>query len=492
MDRMDNIDDPEYGNIQLEEQEPLLSNQNSNINIDSVIKTSVDNFVKEIINNSIPSNSNSITQMSYEDIETGLANTEYNDVNPFISWEYDNNIPNDDDIETDNMELSDESKYLDDNESEIFHFDKSKINIINNPLLIQNYKKYEPITSSPINNKIHYNRPSLSSSIIKRRKAIFKSLISKSDFSIECPECNINFNSETSFNDHYILRHQNKTYSISSIINNQNNYTCNFCGTNFFDGDDLDDHLEECVSRIDNIQTNNNGRYICPICNNKYMTTHLLGEHFTLTHNNYNELTELDKKNKRGGFPGFDILKTIKMIKYLTIEDTKNIINTNTECHICYHNYSYPQKKIEYNDAEYNEYNSDSELYYKSELNKNNLERQIKLDNLIKRNGCNRKFIKIKRTPNFKELINYHNKINQKTILPCVLICCNTNICKECLKTHITTKNKVICPFCTKDFENDNNSYIKIIDHDNISNSSWKNWWKNHIDILTPNLDCYL
>lgn len=72
------------------------------------------------------------------------------------------------------------------------------------------------------------------------------------------------------------------------------------------------------------IQNDPNGKYECPICQQKFSNSFILGEHFLNDHNDYNVLCSLDTNKIRNGFPGFDILQRINMI-----DDQNNIIKKN-------------------------------------------------------------------------------------------------------------------------------------------------------------------
>ena len=417
-------------------------NYNNNANN----KTEDDDYIENSFEEQQPLLYNCISPINYTLIQNPIiiTNNTIQDINPFMDWEYDNNnIPNDNDIETDDLD------------------EKKTMELPDNEKKVNKYKQFV--------NRKRLQRPT------RRISSRYTNPLLNNN--IYCPECNIPLDSESSLSDHYIHIHHMNIF--------QNNYTCQRCGEQFLDGDDLDDHLGECME-IDNIPINPNGQYECPICKNKYSTAHFLGEHFIISHNNYSELTTLDKKHNVG-FPGFDILKQVGMIKYLNNNEIKNIINSNTECNICYNKYQYTQKKVIYNDNSCNGYNSDSELYYKP-LDKKTLEKQNKLYDLVKKDNCNRTFIKIKRKTNFKELIDFENKLKQKNTIPCVLVCCNIDICKECLQEHTTTKNKIICPYCNKNYEDNDLDYIKVIENGDQTNNSWKRWWVDKLNILHGNL----
>jgi len=79
------------------------------------------------------------------------------------------------------------------------------------------------------------------------------------------------------------------------------------------DGEDGEDE-ELGANGVDNIPVVPNGKHQCPVCKNKYATQYYLGEHFIISHNNYETQLILDKKKQPGGFPGFNVLRYIKMI----------------------------------------------------------------------------------------------------------------------------------------------------------------------------------
>lgn len=91
---------------------------------------------------------------------------------------------------------------------------------------------------------------------------------------------------------------------------------------------------------IDNIPTNIYGKYECPICVNKYTSEGLLGAHFTITHNSYDRMLELDNDVQKIGFPGIDILSIIGMVKELSFHELDKCISDKEECLICGETYN--------------------------------------------------------------------------------------------------------------------------------------------------------
>lgn len=139
----------------------------------------------------------------------------------------------------------------------------------------------------------------------------------------DCNQCKIIFKNESDYNEHN-LKHDNQ---------NENDICmCKKCGLIFNNDELFYIHRDKCLENViddDNIPMDINGKYKCPSCDNKYSNTFLLGEHFILSHDNYNVLCSLDEKN-HNGFPGFDLLIKINMIKYL---NKKKFINK--LCGIC-------------------------------------------------------------------------------------------------------------------------------------------------------------
>lgn len=140
----------------------------------------------------------------------------------------------------------------------------------------------------------------------------------------------------------------NKTFSptiISSVVNvtpimppittiSFDPCICNRCG-NIYNNDS--EYLKhECKKNVNKsntfIPTVSTGKYNCPLCDNKYSSQYILGEHFLRDHNDYEQINLLDDK-KSEGFPGFKLLKHIGMVKKYYIKENNEICDT--ICDIC-------------------------------------------------------------------------------------------------------------------------------------------------------------
>lgn len=142
-----------------------------------------------------------------------------------------------------------------------------------------------------------------------------------------CQECKRVFKSALSYASHIELH-------------NNEQCICRKCGIVFQTNFLYLTHL--CTnekSDTDTIPTTETGTQTCPVCNKKYADVFLLGEHFSLTHNNYDILCSLDS-TIHNGFPGFDILCKIEMINKLDRRTHKQLVKKKDECYICRHNFS--------------------------------------------------------------------------------------------------------------------------------------------------------
>lgn len=141
-----------------------------------------------------------------------------------------------------------------------------------------------------------------------------------------CNKCYAAFALQYQLNEHMII-HEN------DIANNV--CICNRCRQVFNSDEDYLAHNRNCIGNTNNAQipTDENGEYPCPACNNRYANQFYLGEHFIESHNDYTELTELDKRAIATGFPGLELLEKIGMIRYVRLEE-----ETDT-CKICYFDY---------------------------------------------------------------------------------------------------------------------------------------------------------
>lgn len=283
-----------------------------------------------------------------------------------------------------------------------------------------------------------------------------------------CPSCVLSFNTEVSFNDHFLATH------MSQNINEDNNEcVCDNCGQAFDDSDDLDDHVEEC-GIIDNIPVNLLGVYSCPACDNKYVTAGMLGEHFIITHNNYSDMSILDTKKKEGGFPGFDMLNLINMI-YSGPIITEQTILKNDVCYICRYDYKEKQEPLlPSRPIKMTRRSSDSSLapYKKNHVDGNTYEhiynKKPQPDLII----------------NDHQLITEINKVRESEVIPCMMMCCDRSICKQCIKRHIMSTNKIRCPFCDHDHESDGDYVTVIEENEEYNTRSWDMWWENNMQLL--------
>ena len=147
---------------------------------------------------------------------------------------------------------------------------------------------------------------------------------------VSCIKCHKTFEFQYQLDDHKSV-HENQ------IENNV--CMCNKCGGIFESDTDFLAHKSNC-SQVNNnsVPMDEEGKYICPICNKKYSNTFILGEHFINSHNDYNELCILDEKSEGPlGFPGFELLQMIGMIEiYIESLETEDKL-----CKICYHYFDF-------------------------------------------------------------------------------------------------------------------------------------------------------
>lgn len=228
-----------------------------------------------------------------------------------------------------------------------------------------------------------------------------------------CNYCNVIFIEEDNYQQH-IMIHSNQNENKICV--------CKNCNQIFEDDINYSDHIPFCLNNeyINNdIPSDPYGKYICPSCGNKYSNSYLLGEHFIINHNDYDILTTLDTYDHKG-FPGFDILENIGMIKFIK----KIHINIpKKKCKICFFNFTN------------NNYNHDEII----DDNRNPL--------LLK--CC-------------KKLICYDCLMNH-------IIFTNSIICPFCLKDHTRIDLTYI---------------IYIEPSYDINKEKWVDWWDNHIDIF--------
>lgn len=173
------------------------------------------------------------------------------------------------------------------------------------------------------------------------------------------------------------------------------------------------------------VQENVGTGYECMICNMRYNTHIALSNHIYNDHNNYNDLLALDNKPVSDAFPGFDIMIHINMIRY--VDQRIGMKKKIDRCCLCYE---------QYND--------------------------------FKRANCTMD-ISNQRTTSIKkkvfrcdQMIGTHSKYYDelKKIVPIEMKCCRANMCTECMKSHINSKQDLVCPFCNQNHTQYNKRFI--------------------------------
>jgi hypothetical protein len=249
---------------------------------------------------------------------------------------------------------------------------------------------------------------------------------------------------------------------------------------------DSDYHRHICLQssqlpQQDVMPVDPNGQYECPICKNKYASSNILGEHFITTHNDYSQLGSLDENVQSVGFPGFDILEELYMIRSIGDDDIDSIINQNENCSICCYNFRRPTKCYTPPvDGGNDSYNSDSELLENTEINPT--EHQV-----LKRSKSY-PMLKSKSIPQRRitdmQLIEKINKIRQRSIIPVMMLCCDFYICIDCLRSTLETANNLICPFCRHDHCKVGMNAFTIIEFEFCNPKFWIPWWERHMAIF--------
>jgi hypothetical protein len=175
---------------------------------------------------------------------------------------------------------------------------------------------------------------------------------------------------------------------------------------------DMNQFLTSLVENIDatiSMQIDRTNQYQCPVCSRGFRTQLNLGAHFLSRHNDYAELSSLDKR-QNDGFPGFEVLQKIKMMRFI-IEG--EVIESNT-CVLCCFEYDHCIRGL-----------TDCDL-------------MKPLNDKFKHYNDDMKLI-------------YMTKIEKSYKYPLELLCCNNHICSECLKKHINESfGDPKCPFCRK------------------------------------------
>jgi hypothetical protein len=184
----------------------------------------------------------------------------------------------------------------------------------------------------------------------------------------------------------------------------------------------------------------------------------MLGEHFSISHNNYEDFSVLDNNMKQNtSFPSFEVLEHIDMINTYNVKFNKG----QDRCSICLHIF---KDKEEHYDINNNIKYDDIEYYSDTECDYRNYDYHILKDD---------------------NLIECYNRCSDIIRLPIQMSCCNQLICPECLELHVSITNSLTCPFCKKDHTKHNEDYIIIVEPiDDIDNSKWFSWWVQHLDIF--------
>jgi hypothetical protein len=225
-------------------------------------------------------------------------------------------------------------------------------------------------------------------------------------------------------------------------------------------------HVDEILEAV-------NGQHSCPICNKRYSTANILGEHFMLSHGNFDDLAVLDTKIKRTGFPGFDILIYIGMIEDMSSKEIWYNVLFESQCPICLTQYRFKdtEPKNLFQSEEYG-YTSDSEVIYR---------RQEQINNMY---PTKNKQIYIRAIKD-EQLSKIIDKFKDLCVLPHKMTCCSRIICQECLQNHLSITDTLICPFCKKDHTRTDLKYIEFYDIvDKIDMKKWVEWRTDHLDIF--------
>ncbi len=267
----------------------------------------------------------------------------------------------------------------------------------------------------------------------------------KSDFnemlelvgSFVCDTCNQKFYTSMELLDHIEIHINEDNFNITqNVVHYQNNEIIDYIDDfgddlddvnhNYdeeeeeedYDDDDDDDNTEE---DNDNDNEEIDYAYRCPVCENGYANQITLGNHFMLRHNNFTERTILDQK-KSDGFPGFEVLNKIGMIRFIRENEKKN----DPICVICCNHY-------------------DNCMQSKTD------------DVTINKKTRNKKY------RNFiddTKLLYLYN-IDQTIRHPVELLCCKAKFCSTCLRDHINSRfGDPECPFCKKNHVDEDKRFI--------------------------------
>lgn len=277
----------------------------------------------------------------------------------------------------------------------------------------------------------------------------------------KCYTCKVTFNTVADLNKHFVDVH-----NCQSDSDNEEDAICRCikCGGIFVNDNVFNAHT--CSGNgynEDNIPTDSDGEFACPMCTNIYSNEAFLGEHFITAHNNYEECCVLDDR-KHKGFPGFDLLEIIGMI------DTFHpsfISSCPESCSICFNQYEILDKEKVDN---FWLINSDTEDYIRNN-DLFNIERGYYSDG--------------DKVPIYEpELLNICEVLEPLAKIPLKLNCCNQYVCYECMYESLYTTNSVVCLFCKTDHTQESDYIVEIEESDEINKDSWISWWRKHLDIF--------
>ncbi|AYV81882.1 MAG: procyclic acidic repetitive protein PARP [Harvfovirus sp.] len=214
---------------------------------------------------------------------------------------------------------------------------------------------------------------------------------------------------------------------------------------------------EDAAAEIDDIQTNSRGRHCCVICRKKYLSAHLLGAHFMITHGKYDRMLELDDNIQKIGFPGFDILEHIGMISRnpsrAVVLEGKGAV-----CKICQEKYVRVSKKESVVELDYD---SDTEVMYQKKIP--SVKTKVKVqDDLILSFRTDLAGFNIMDFVKYPELVDVIKKYEALVRIPIIMSCCEEHLCTECLENTLANSALLSCPFCYVDHTKYDQDYIKI------------------------------
>ena len=268
-------------------------------------------------------------------------------VESFSNYEEDNNSDNDnnseednnvDQIEKDNNDQIEEDNNVDQIEKNNNNIEENSEEDIKNAIISKSNEALDLLIEKVLTKQINELMAS-------RNKSIEESKIS---------DDNIKLNDNPIFSILYTSPYKSKIpsrppppppsiYSRNSLFDtSRHNKYLSMSYPLYPKKENSDNNIPE-ISLYDTILSHPNGKFECPICKKKYITQAHLGEHFTITHNDYSEQLVLDTKNITG-YPGFELLELIGMILPLDKKELHDIISDDKECDICDRQYSLVDK----------------------------------------------------------------------------------------------------------------------------------------------------